>query len=606
MFRYLVFFFSVVGITANGQEYTTSSIFAHNDYVHPIPFLTSYYQQVGFIEADVFLQQGELMVAHTRQEISKGRTLDELYLSPLVDKINIHNGFVYARHEKSLTLMIDLKTEGAATLKVLVQKLKTYPSLLRCPTLTVVVSGNVPNPATWKDYPTFIFFDGRPGRQYTAEQWDRISFVSTAFSDHASWNGKGMLTKAEHEKITNLITGVHASGKKIRFWGAPDFSNAWLTFMNLKVDILGTDDVTGLSKFIANKQTNTYQHRSPHVVYQPRYDFQRNAAPKNIILMIGDGMGLAQLYSGYTCNRGKLSIFTMNDIGFSVTESTDSYITDSAAGATAMATGSKTKNRFVGVDSTGRVVPSLTEKLKAQQYKVAIISTGDITDATPAAFYAHQPERSLNEAIASDFLASRVDVLIGGGMYAFKNRKDGKDLVAELSSRGYTVADRFTSLDTIRSKKFVMLDDQAVVSKKNGRGDFLTQSIVKSITTFGSIPFFIMAEGAQIDHGGHSNDMEYVVREVLDFDRAVGEVMKYVDENHETLLIVTADHETGGLTLPGGSTSSGYVYGNFSTNDHTAVPVPVFSYGPGAEKFRGVYQNIELFTKISALLVPEK
>jgi len=602
MLRYLVIFFTVVGITTNGQEYTTSSIFAHNDYVHPIPFLTSYYQQVGFIEADIFLQQGELMVAHTRQEISKGRTLEELYLKPLVDKINTHNGFVYATQDKPLTLMVDLKTEGTTTLKVLVQKLKLYPSLQRCPTFTLVISGNVPDPATWKDYPAFIFFDGRPGRPYTDEQWKRISFVSTAFSDHATWNGKGVLTKAEHEKITSLITKVHAAGKKIRFWGAPDFPNAWLTFMNLKVDILGTDDVAGLSKFIATKQKNTYQHTTPHAVYQPRYNFQRNTTPKNIILMIGDGMGLAQLYSGYTCNRGKLSIFNMNDIGFSVTESTDNYITDSAAGATAMATGSKTKNRFVGVDSAGQTVPSLTEKLKAQQYSVAIISAGDITDATPAAFYAHQPERSMNEAIAFDFLSSRVDVLIGGGMYAFKNRKDGKNLLTELRSRGYAVADCFNSLDTIQSKKFVILDDQAVVSKKNGRGNFLAQSILKSITTFGSSPFFIMAEAAQIDHGGHNNDMEYVVREVLDFDQAVGEAMKYVDENHETLLIVTADHETGGLTLPGGNTSSGYVLGSFSTNDHTAVLVPVFSYGPCAENFRGVYQNTELFTRLSALL----
>jgi len=107
-----------------------------------------------------------------------------------------------------------------------------------------------------------------------------------------------------------------------------------------------------------------------------------------------------------------------------------------------------------------------------------------------------------------------------------------------------------------------------------------------------------MAEGAQIDHGGHNNDLAYVIRETLDFDQAVGEALKFVDQNKETLLIVTADHETGGLTLIGGNVSKGEVYGNFSTPDHTGVPVPVFAYGPGAEAFSGVYENTAIFDKM--------
>jgi alkaline phosphatase len=135
---------------------------------------------------------------------------------------------------------------------------------------------------------------------------------------------------------------------------------------------------------------------------------------------------------------------------------------------------------------------------------------------------------------------------------------------------------------------------------KHGRGKFLSRSINKTLETFSKDkrPFFMMAEGAQIDYGGHANNMEYVVREMLDFDEAVGEAMKFVDNNRETLLIVTADHETGGLTLVGGNTANGYVHGNFSTTDHTAVMVPVFAYGPGADLFRGVYPNTEIFYKI--------
>ncbi len=606
MTKYIFFLLlSSLVLPTGAQEYTSSSIFAHNDYVHPIPFFISYVEEVGFIEADIFLKQGNLMVAHTLQEIENERTLEELYVRPLLNKIAHNNGFVYTNHEKSLTLMIDLKTEGVSTLNALVKKLKKYPQLISCTTLKIVVSGNVPDPSLWKNYPSFIHFDGRPGITYTKEHLDRVNLISTNFKDHTQWNGKGVLTKPEQEKITRLIESVHAKGKKIRFWGAPDFDNSWMILMSLKVDILGTDDVTGLAAYLKNLANNTYQHETPHSVYQPSFGQGKFAsAPKNVILMIGDGMGLTQLYSGYTANHGKLNIFMMKDIGFSVTTAVDSYITDSAAGATAMATGRKTNNRYIGVDSLGKKLPSITEKLKEKGFITAIITCGDITDATPASFYAHQPERSMNEAIAADFLTSKNDILIGGGSEAFKNRKDKSNLMADLARKGYSVSETYHALDTIKNTKYVILDNAGTMSMKQGRRDFLIKSLQKSIATCsaGPMPFFIMAEGAQIDHGGHNNNMEQVIRELLDFDQAIGEVMKFIDENGETLLIVTADHETGGLSLLGGNISKGHVQGNFSTNDHTAVMVPVFAYGPGAENFRGVYQNTEINARIQQLL----
>ncbi len=595
----------IVLTTAHAQEYTSSSIFAHNDYVHPIPFFSSYYQQVGYIEADIFLQNNALLVAHTRPEIDPEKTLDELFLKPILKKILFNNGNVYPDKETTLTLMIDLKTEGVSTLNALVKKLKNYPQLTSCPTLQITVSGSMPDPALWKNFPDFIHFDGRPGIEYTIEQLKRISLISTDFKNHSLWNGKGILTGADHKKIVQLIEEVHAKQKKIRFWGAPDFTNAWMVFMDMKIDIIGTDDVTGLSSFIRNKSKNSYTLEEPYSVYQPAYSYADGAAiPKNIILMIGDGMGLTQLYSGYTANRGNLNIFKMTDIGFSVTTSSDSYITDSAAGGTAMATGTKTNNRHVGMDSIGRVLPSITERLKQVGYRTAIISNGDVTDATPASFYSHQPERSLNEEIAADFISSSTDILIGGGTYAFKNRKDKKNLFVTLEEKGYSVAAKFNTIDTIKSSRYVVLDDASVVSKKQGRTDFMTRSLRKTLATCtqDAKPFFIMAEGGQIDSGGHNNDMEYVVRELLDFDQAVGEVMKFIDRNKETLLIVTADHETGGLSLLGGDISQGRVFGDFSTNDHTAVMVPVFAYGPGAGVFRGVYQNTAINIRILELL----
>jgi alkaline phosphatase len=232
--------------------------------------------------------------------------------------------------------------------------------------------------------------------------------------------------------------------------------------------------------------------------------------------------------------------------------------------------------------------------------KSALISAGDITDATPAAFYAHQPERSWSEAIALDFLSNPVDILIGGGYNHFTKRADNQNLLSRLQNDGYTVSGKFEVIDTITRNKFILLDDKAVVSKENGRGDFLSQSLNKSMLTLkpNKKGFFIMAEGAQIDDGGHANKISYVVQEMIDFDKAVGEAMRFADTNGETLVIVTADHETGGLSLLDGNIRNGYVDGNFSSDDHSGVMVPVFAYGPHSQDFRGVYQNTAIFEKI--------
>ena len=233
-----------------GQVYTSASIFAHNDYVRPIPFYTAYELQVGFIEADVFLHDGDLLVAHHKHEIEKGKNLEALYLKPLINEIKKNKIFIYANPERTLTLMIDLKTEGMATLDKLVEKLNKYPELISCGALQFMISGNVPDPTRWKNYPTFIHFDGRPGIAYTPEQLKRISMISTNFRAHSQWNGTGTLTESDHKKIMALMDEVHAKGKVIRFWATPDFKNAWQELIHLKIDVIVTDDVAGLSAFL--------------------------------------------------------------------------------------------------------------------------------------------------------------------------------------------------------------------------------------------------------------------------------------------------------------------------------------------------------------------
>jgi len=600
--RPLAFVLTFISVYTFAQP-NVSGIFAHNDYEKPEPFTRAYGLQVGYIEADIFLVDGELLVAHTFQEVNKVKTFDALYLKPLQAAI-LRNGNRTYPNGQILSLMIDLKTEGKSTLLALVKKLETYPDLVKCKTLRITISGNVPDAAVWSEFPAYIYFDGRPTNTYTTEQLQRINLVSANFGEYARWNGRGELTTSDKKQVQEVLRKVHTWGKPMRFWASPDFTNAWIKLSKMGVDVLNTDDVEGLHTLFKKWATTTYQNKTPHAVYKPTGHWKEGSRPKNVVIMIGDGTGLAQLYSGFTANHGQLNVFNIPTIGFSVTTSSDSYITDSAAGATAISTGSKTKNRYVGVDSVGNRLPIITFDLIKEKYHTAIISNGDITDATPASFYAFRPERSMGEGIALDFLESDVDILLGGGVKSFANRNDGQNIFEALQKKGYRTATNFNAIDTISGSRFVILDDSAVVSKRKGRGDFLSRSLNKSLLAFSKSksPFFVMLEGAQIDWGGHSNDLEYVVTEVLDFDQTIGEAIKFADKNKETLVLITADHETGGLSLIDGDIRTGYVHGSFSTGDHTGILVPVFAYGPGAEEFRGVHQNTELNKLLRMLL----
>ena len=586
------------------QEYSSSNIHSHNDYASSLPFYGAYSNEAGVIEADVFLVNNELFVAHTSKEITQFNTLKSLYLEPLSAKLKNLEGKAYPSN-KSLILMIDIKSDAVSTLKLIIQQLQAFPEISSNKNVKVVISGNRPSPSQWSLYPEFIYFDGRLNENYSLEQLSRVEMISADLKELTIWNGKGVLTQTDLQKMQTAIKKAHDQHKKIRFWATQDNVNTWITLMNLKVDFIATDNVVALIQFINTIKTTFYQNTEFHTAYVPKnVKAFAKKKPKNIILLIGDGMGLAQIYAGYTANKGQLSLFNIPTQGLSITKASDSYITDSAAGATAMATGHKTNNRFISVDEKGKPLESITQQLAKKNFKTAIISAGNCTDATPAAFYGHQPERTYNESIAYDFLSNPSDILIGGGIKEFKTRKDGKDLSKVLIKMGYSFTEKFSSLDTIKNSKIIVLDDSAVVSMKNGRGDFLTKSLEKATNTFSKSknPFFIMAEGAQIDYGGHKNDLEYVIREMLDFDKLVGQAMEFVDENPNTLLIVTADHETGGLSLIDGSITKGYVQGSFSTNDHTAIPVPVFAYGAGAQNFAGVYQNTEIYSKIMKAL----
>lgn len=323
---------------------------------------------------------------------------------------------------------------------------------------------------------------------------------------------------------------------------------------------------------------------------------------KNVILMIGDGMGPAQIYAGLTANKGSLNLEKSTHTGLSKTNASDNYITDSAAGATAFSAGVKTYNGAIGVDSTGKPVRTILEIAEEHGLATGLVATSTITHATPASFIAHQPSRSMEEEIAADFLNTDIDVFIGGGEEYFNSREDGRDLLSELEERDYQVLNTLEEITATESGKLAGF--LPVRRMLDGRGDQLPETAQTAINILNQNDngFFLMIEGSQIDWGGHDNNQEYVVTEMLDFDRTIGKVLEFAEEDGETLVIITADHETGGMSLTGGDLETGEVKAEFTTGGHTAVMVPVFAYGPGAEAFAGMYHNTAIFDKMMEAL----
>ncbi len=325
---------------------------------------------------------------------------------------------------------------------------------------------------------------------------------------------------------------------------------------------------------------------------------------KNIILMIGDGMGTAEIYAGYTMNKGVLNIERAQYVGFSKTSSADSYITDSGAAGTAIATGKKTYNGFVSVNTDSVPIRTILEIAENHDFSTGLVVTCAITHATPASFICHRTSRNDSLGLAADFLMTDIDIFIGGGRIHFEERADGMNISDSLRKNGYSIV---YGLDEIREEDNnnigCFVSDKHLSSVLNGRGDFLVDAtrIALSRLRENEKGFFIMIEGSQIDWGGHDNNILYQTSEVIDFDKAVGEAMNFADNNPGTLVIVTADHETGGLALVGGDIKKGELEARYSSGYHTAVMVPVFAYGTGAEEFAGIYENTELFYKMLRL-----
>lgn len=324
---------------------------------------------------------------------------------------------------------------------------------------------------------------------------------------------------------------------------------------------------------------------------------------RNVILMIGDGMGLAQVYAAMTVSEIPLNIEKCTYTGLQKSFSASDYITDSGASGTAIATGTKTNNYSIGVDPQGKKLKSILEIAEENNLSTGLVSTSALTHATPAAFIAHQANRGSYEDIALDFLNTDVDVIIGGGYNHFARRKDKLNLADSLKKKGYEVVSDIESMKISNSAKLAAFTaPEHNPYRLAGRGDMLPVATRKAIDILNRNKngFFLMVEGSQIDWAGHDNSADTLVDEVLDFDQAVGMALDFAERDGHTLVVVTADHETGGVSLTGGSMKDHSVEIDFAVGEHTAIMLPVYAYGPGAEKFTGIYDNTDIFKKIKS------
>lgn len=591
--KLFVCFLTAVVQQAFSQEKNEFKIHSHNDYQQEFPFWSAFSNGLNSIEVDVFLKNDTLYATHGEFEIIKNRTIESLYLQPIQKVLSIELG-----SQPKLQLLIDIKSEAHSSIKKLMSVLERYPDIINNEDISIVISGNRPDLSEYANYPNYILFDYQSLENIEdAKLWDKVALISLNFKKTSAWNGKGRLTAKDYEKVNSVIQKAHNYGKPFRFWGAPDSKTAWKAFRDLGVDFINTDMPSRASTYLKTLGQRIYHNKNISKVYTPTFvSDQKNIPIQNVILLIGDGNGLTQISSSTLANGGRLSLTQLKSIGLLKTQSADDFTTDSAAAGTALATGEKTNNRAIGVDTSKKPLLNITELLSEHGFLSGCITTDKITGATPASFYAHQKDRSDTLEIAADLLQSKLSLFIGGGSNDFQNSQISKhyDILNDVNFIG----------KSNNAKIGHFLSVESVASVLQGRGNVLSEATKNGLQFLHkkSKPFFLMVEGAQIDSYGHENKVSGIVSEGIDFDQAIAEALKFADKTGNTLVIITADHETSGFSIPQGNLENHMIEGDFTTHDHTGTMVPIFAYGPRSQEFQGVYENSDLFGKIVKVL----
>ena len=630
----------LAGLKVSAQEYPVF-IHSHNDYDRIVPFWTAYSQKLYSYEADVYLVDGVICVAHDREDVTPERNLKDMYIDPIVSVYKANDGKPWAGAKHGIQLLVDIKDSCAPTMAALVEAFGQYPEVFDRSVnpygVQIAITGNFPKPEDFDKYPKFMGIDGRLNINYTPEQLERVVLISEDLCDFVKWNGKGLMLPDQEKELKAVIDRVHKMGKPIRFWATPECETTYYTFYNFGIDFVNTDHPATAAAFFANYPSKTFQIGNKATgegvsrfanldkttrdfagfaneklqlskgieVYEPTYAKDGGKGKiKNVIYLIGDGMGLNQVSAGYYANKGGLTIMNMNHIGFQVNHASDAFTTDSAAGGSALATGEVHANRHISSTVDGQNIPSLSDYFDEKGYATGVLTLGNVADATPSAFYGHNTERDNADEITRYLLDGHVDLLCGSGIREFTKRNDGLDLIAELEKAGYafiTDADKLSE----QTGKVVCIDNRMDEAAEESSLTLLadaTKDAIELLQKQSKKGFFLMVEGAKIDYAGHAKNLPGSIIETLSFDLAVAEALKFADKNGETLVVVTGDHETGGLVLLDGDEKTGRIQATYVTNDHTPAMLPVFSYGPGADKFMGTYRNTEIPRRIKSLI----
>ena len=609
---------------------------SHNDYNRVAPFWEAYSQGCVSIEADVFLQDGEILVAHNREDVTADRSLRAMYIEPIVKVFRGNGGRMWKGSDDRLQLMIDLKT--GESLPGVVALAEEYPDVFTTENgVKIVITGSEPAPEDFDKWPSWLWFDGDFQRndkiEYTPDQLKRIALISTDFRRFAkNWNGKGRMINSELDAVTKAIEDAHAVGKPIRFWDAPEGTTAYFTLYKLGVDFFNTDypakcalffsdwtnknfrmgrrdvkaGVTGTKRLDkATRDFQGFQNEKMMLskgidVYTPTYKNDGSKKKvKNVIFLIGDGMGLSQILAGAYANGRDLSMLRMRNMGIQFYNPNDDFIGDSASGGSALATGEMSWTRHISANEDGSVeYPSLCDYFHAQGKSTGVVTLGDLADATPSVFYSHTAERDSTEKVTRYLATNKsMDLLAGSGTdYFEKPRQDGFDLLAGIKANGFSYTNDALSVGKIPGR-VICADQRMGQYAREETLSFLADITRESIAKLKSLSkkgFFLMVEGAKIDYAGHSDCLPASIIETLSFDLAVAEALKFADSDGETLVVVTADHETGGLTILDGDLATGHVLAVYNSDDHTPSALPVFAYGPGSQYFTGTYLNIEI------------
>lgn len=346
------------------------------------------------------------------------------------------------------------------------------------------------------------------------------------------------------------------------------------------------------------------------------YRLSSDKKVRNIIFCIGDGMGLGQIMLTRikTCGAdGTLYIEQLPITGIINTHSANALVTDSAAAGTAMACGVKTNNGMIGQTPDGKNYQTILEACKQKGMATGLVATSTITHATPASFASHVKSRDMQDVIAEQLLANNVTVLLGGGREYFlpmsdpkSKRKDEKNLIEQAKAQGYSYVQTAEELKKVNTASLLGLFQPGPLTTLPPEPT-LPQLTDKAIQLLNDAQqgkdegFFLMVEGSQIDWACHENDANNTIRQTILFDQAVKEALDFAVTDGQTLIVVTADHETAGLTINDGKLDGTALRINWSTKGHTASAVPVFAFGPNAQLFAGVYDNTDLPKKLAQL-----